>query len=80
MAKLSILVMFGLTVIFAFGLRWRDQRRLELRPPARGAPPAPWMVRQKYLLNRWVTAAALAALTTMLVFGGLNWLRVWTGG
>jgi hypothetical protein len=80
MAKLSLLVMLGLTVLFSLGLRWREKRRLELRPPARGAPPAPWIARQRHALNRWATAAALAALATMLVFGGLNWLRVWTGG
>jgi hypothetical protein len=34
---------------------------------------------RKHTLNRWVTAAALSALATLLVLGGVHWLRVWTG-
>jgi hypothetical protein len=73
MIKLSLFVMIGLTVLIAMGLRWREGRvplvaqrkRLDL------------MARGKKGLDRWVTAAALAAVVTLLVFGGLNWLRVW---
>jgi hypothetical protein len=37
------------------------------------------LARGKKGLDRWVTAAALAALFTLLVFGGLQWLNVWVG-
>ena len=36
--------------------------------------------RQKRTLNRWVTAAAIATLVTLVTLGGLNWLRIWQGG
>lgn len=71
MMKLSLLVMIGLTVLFAMGLRWREQRVPAPRPTAG------FVAAQKRKLNRWVTAAALGALATMLLLGGLNWLRVW---
>jgi hypothetical protein len=79
--KLSLLVMAGLTVLIAIGLRWREERVAALRPPAASRPAAAggWLALQKRKLNRWVTAAALAALTTMLVLGGINWLRIWQG-
>jgi hypothetical protein len=32
--------------------------------------------RGKRTINRWVTAAALAALVTMVFMGGLHWLRL----
>jgi len=35
--------------------------------------------KQKRTANRWVTAAAIAALATILLLGGLQWLRVWQG-
>lgn len=83
MIKLSLLVMAGLTVLIAIGLRWRDERVAALKPPeARRAPSGlaeGWIAAQKRKLNRWVTAAALAALATMVVLGGLNWLRIWNG-
>ncbi len=78
MVKLSLFVMAGLTVLIAIGLRWREERVTALRPavaPARGG----WLALQKRKLNRWVTAAALAAVATMLVLGGINWLRIWQG-
>jgi hypothetical protein len=34
------------------------------------------VARGKRTMNRWVTAAALAAASTMLLMGGLHWLRV----
>ena len=40
---------------------------------------AGWVELQKHKLNRWLTAATLATLVTMLVLGGLHWLRVWQG-
>ena len=83
MIKLSLLVMAGLTVLIAIGLRWREERVTALRPPPRpsqgGGIAAGWVALQKRKLNRWVTAAALAAVTTMLLFGGINWLRIWNG-
>lgn len=83
MVKLSLLVMIGLTVAFAFGLRWREERmaaqRSARRAPAAGGIAGAWVAAQKHKLNRWVTAAALAAVATMLFFGGINWLRIWNG-
>ena len=38
-----------------------------------------WVEKQKRNANRWVTAAAIAALVTILLLGGLQWLRVWQG-
>jgi hypothetical protein len=49
-----------------------------LKPPVRGRRPD-WLGQQKKKLNRWVTAAALAAVATLLFLGGINWLRVWQG-
>jgi hypothetical protein len=83
MVKLSLLVMIGLTVAIAIGLRWREDRVATLRPrqpaPRSGSIAAAWVAGQKRKLNRWVTAAALAAIATMLLFGGINWLRIWNG-
>lgn len=78
MIKVSLFVMMALTVAFAFGLRWREQRIAAQRPSA-AARPGGWIAAKKRVANRWVTAAALAAVTTLLALGGLNWLRVWTG-
>ena len=74
MVKASLLVMAVLTVLFSIGLRWRENRVAALRPP--GSRPG-WIAAQKRKANRWVTAAALAAVATMLVLGGLHWLRIW---
>ena len=46
--------------------------------PAAG-PRRGWVAAQKHRLNRWLTAATLAAVLTLLVLGGLHWLRVWQG-
>lgn len=83
MVKLSLFVMAGLTVLIAIGLRWREERIAAQRPvaraPAQGGFAGAWVAAQKHKLNRWVTAAALAAVATMLLFGGINWLRIWNG-
>jgi hypothetical protein len=78
MLKFSLLVMLGLTVLIAIGLRWRDERVAALQPARR--PPRGLVAGVKAKANRWVTAAALAALATIVLFGGLHWLRVLTGG
>lgn len=68
--KLSLFMMLGLTIVTAMGLSWRERRRGTL--PALG-----FTARQKRVIDRWVTAAAIAALATLLVLGGLQWLRIW---
>jgi len=68
--KLSLFMMLGLTFFTAMGLSWRERRKGPT--PARG-----FAARQKRVIDRWVTAAAIAALVTMLVLGGLQWLRIW---
>jgi hypothetical protein len=71
--KASLVIMTVLTVLISIGLRWRDQRVDALRPVARREG---WIAAQKRKANRWVTAAALAAVFTLLVLGGLHWLKV----
>jgi hypothetical protein len=74
MIKASIAVMAVLTVLVAIGLRWREERM--------GAAPARrlgFIATQKRKLNRWVTAAAIAAIGTTVILGGLHWLRVLQG-
>ncbi|MDO9710702.1 hypothetical protein [Paracraurococcus lichenis] len=77
MVKLSLLILAGLTVLFAIGLRWREERITATQPAPllRGG----WVAAQKRKLNRWLTAATLATVVTMLVLGGLHWLRVLQG-
>ncbi|MCB4822635.1 hypothetical protein [Roseicella aerolata] len=77
MIKVSLVIMAVLTVLISIGLRWREDRVAALR--AAPAPRGGWVAAQKKKLNRWLTAATLAALTTILVLGGLHWLRVWQG-
>jgi hypothetical protein len=74
MMKASLLVLVGLTVLIAVGLRWREERVATLHPPARRIG---FIAAQKRKLNRWITAAALAAIGTTVLMGGLHWLRVW---
>jgi preprotein translocase subunit YajC len=76
MIKVSLLVMVVLTVLISMGLRWREGRMPQVAQQKR----LDILARGKKGLDRWVTAAALAALFTLLVVGGLNWLRVWQGG
>ena len=73
MVKLSMIVMLVLTVLIATGLRWREQRA----PAVAKAQRLGLLARGKKGLDRWVTAAALAAVSTLVVVGGLHWLKIW---
>lgn len=75
MVKVSLLVMLVLTVLISMGLRWREQRM----PAVAQAKRLGLVARGKKGLDRWVTAAALAAVSTLVVVGGLHWLRIWIG-
>ncbi|HEV7458005.1 MAG TPA: hypothetical protein VGN96_14625 [Roseococcus sp.] len=75
MVKTSMIIMVVLTVLISILLGWREQRLAQGRP----APRPGWVARQKARANRYVTAAALAAIATMLTLGGLHWLRVLQG-
>ena len=70
---MSLLVMAALTLLIRMGLRWREERIAAVRP-AKGPRPG-WLASQKRAANTWVTAAALAALATIALLGGLHWLR-----
>ena len=72
MMKTSLLLMVVLTVLASIGLSWREKRGVT-------APRPGWVAMQKRAINRWVTAAAIAAVVTLAVLGGLHWLRVWQG-
>ena len=72
MIRLSLFAMVALTILIAVGLRWREQRLAT-------APRLGVAGRARRTVNRWVTAAALAAATTMIVLGGLHWLRIAIG-
>ncbi len=74
MVKASLLAMMVLTVLIATGLRCREERLAT----AKRAPRLDIVARTKRTANRWVTAAALAAATTMLVLGGIHWIRLAT--
>ena len=76
MIRASVLVMIVLTVVIFVGLRWREQRVGTAQQLGRFNIVA----RTKRSANRWVTAAALAVVTTLVVMGGLHWLRVWRMG
>ena len=80
MVKASLLIMLVLTALISIGLRWREERGAAARPPGRTGPRPGWIAAQKHRINRWVTAAAIATVATLLVLGGLHWLRVWQGG
>ena len=56
------------------GLRWREERMAAARP-AKAASPGLAGARKKRDVNRWVTAAALAAVATIVMLGGLHWVR-----
>jgi len=79
MIKFSLVIMAALTVLIAVGLRWREQRlpAVQAATPRRGKPD--WLTQQKHKFNRWLTAATLAALATILVLGGLHWIKVING-
>lgn len=76
MIRASVIVMLVLTVLISIGLRWREQRM--------GTAPKLGFFdivgRTKHSLNRWITAAALAVVITLVVMGGLHWLRLWRIG
>jgi len=76
MVKASFLIVVVLTVLIAMGLRWREQRMPQVAAQKRIG----LLARGKKGIDRWVTAAAIAVVVTLAVLGGLNWLRVWTGG
>ena len=76
MVKASLLAMAVLTVLIAMGLRWREQRFAATgERPQRGGVVA----RGKRTLDRWVTAAAIAVAATIVIMGGLHWLRLSLG-
>ena len=76
MVKVSLLILAVLTVLIGFGLRWREQRMPAVQAAARRGG---WVAAKRRALDRWLTAATLATLVTILVLGGLHWLRVWQG-
>jgi hypothetical protein len=86
MVKASLLLMLLLTVLIGMGLRWREGRmaapalKAQQARPGQRAPRRPGLLaRGKISLDRWVTAAAIAAATTIALMGGLHWIRVWIG-
>ena len=79
MVKMSLLVMLVLTLVIRTGLRWREDRMASLRPSAKG-PRLGWIATQKREINVWVTAAALGVLATLVLLGGLHWIRQLQGG
>ena len=78
MVKMSLLVMAALTVLIFMGLRWREERMEAVRQAK--APRMGWLATKKRDMNHWVTAAALAALATIVILGGLHWVRQIAGG
>ena len=78
MFRLSLFFMVGLTIAFSIGLRWREDKVAATQPPKR-TQRLGWLAMQKQKAHRWITAAALAAVVTLLFLGGINWLRVWQG-
>ncbi|MBR0661693.1 MULTISPECIES: hypothetical protein [Neoroseomonas] len=75
MIKASLVAMMVLTFLIATGLRWREDRLATSRP----TPRLDIITRGKRTVNRWVTAAAIAAGATMIVLGGIHWLRLAIG-
>jgi preprotein translocase subunit YajC len=73
MVKASLLIVAVLTVLIAMGLRWREQRAPQVARQSRLG----MLARGKKGVDRWVTAAALAVVATLVVLGGLHWIRVW---
>ena len=73
MVKASLLLMLVLTVLVSMGLRWRTPRTAA---PIPGKRRPGLLARGKAGLDRWVTAAAIAAVATIAILGGLHWLRI----
>ncbi len=72
MIKTSLLLMTLLTVLVAVGLRWRQGRV----PAVAALAQRGVLARAQAGLDRWVTAAAIAAVATIAILGGLHWLRL----
>jgi len=75
MVKASLIAMAMLTVLVAIGLRWREERMAATGRRQR----ADIITHGKRTVNRWVTAAAIATISTMLIMGGLHYLRLHLG-
>ncbi len=74
MIKVSLLLMAVMTIVLAMGMSRLDARTAAQRPREGLA------ARGKRGLNRWVNAAAIAALLTLFSMGGRHWFRVWQQG
>jgi hypothetical protein len=79
MVKASLLLMLLLTVVVGMGLRWRDARMGSPALAAERRRRQGLVARGKAGIDRWVTAAAIATLATIVLIGGLHWIRVWIG-
>ncbi len=69
--KTSILILIVVSVLISMVLGWREQRLSAQRP----MPRLGWVARQKARANRYVAAAAIASIGTMVILGGMHWLR-----
>ncbi|MCI0754545.1 hypothetical protein [Teichococcus vastitatis] len=78
MIKASLLLMVLLTLLIGMGLRWRQDRLPQVTAARRGPRPG-LMARGKARIDLWITAAAIASLISLLMMGGLHWIRVWLG-
>ncbi|WBV43792.1 hypothetical protein [Pseudoroseomonas cervicalis] len=79
MVKASLLLMLVLTLLIGMGLRWRQERLPQVAaasPRGRARKPG-LLARGKARLDLWITAAALASVATILLMGGLHWIRIW---
>lgn len=78
MVKASLFLMALLTVLIGMGLRWRQDRLNPVRAESRARARRPGLLaRGKARLDLWITAAAIASVATILLMGGLHWIRVW---
>jgi hypothetical protein len=73
--KTSIIILIVLTVLITMLLGWREERMSAGQPK----PRLGWLARQKLKINRIFAAAAIASIGTMLILGGIHWLRVAQG-